>query len=226
MAYLAVISDSSSLPLTISLISLGATLAVAYFSNFKKSKPGVLIASQISMYNVPFQAPEGIIWGGVGILIPTTFFNWSPNGGSVLECRITVAKADNPNEIFDIGWSEFSEMLQNERRMGNGGFAQPIALPPNSSLTKTILFIWNPSNDDKLTIDSGQYVMNLLVWTKSSVKPAICESFEFLITEELANNYSFYLGSKSAATIDISIREMHRLNGVLTKSQANRIYGL
>jgi hypothetical protein len=226
MAFLAVISDSSSLPLMISLISLGTSLAVAYFSNFKKSKPGILIASQIQMYNVPFQAPEEIIWGGVGILIPTTFFNWSPNGGSVLECRITIAKADNPNEIFDIGWSEFSEILQTERRMGNGGFAQPIALPPNSSLTKTILFVWYPSNDNKLTIHSGQYVMNLLVWTKSSVKPAICESFEFVITEEIANDYNFYLSSKSAATIDIPIREMHHLNGVLTKSQANQIYGL
>jgi hypothetical protein len=226
MAYLAVISDSSSLPLTISLISLGATLAVAYFSNFKKSRPGVLIAPQISIYNLPFQAPEGIIWGGVGILIPTTFFNWSPNGGSVLECRITIAKADNPNEIFDIGWSAFSEILQTERRMGNGGFAQPLALPPNSSLTKTILFVWHPSNDHKLIIQSGRYFMNLLAWTKSSAKPAISESFEFLITKELANDYNFYLSSKNASTIDISIREMHRPNSVLTKSQANQIYGL
>jgi hypothetical protein len=165
MAFLTVLSVSSWLPITISLISLGASLTVAYFSNLKKSKPSALIASQISMYNVPFNAPEGIIWGGTGILIPMTFFNWSPNGGSILECRITIARADNSNEIFDIGWSEFSEMLQGERRMGNGGFAQPIALPPKSSLTKTILFVWFPSNENKLIIYSGQYVMNVLVWT-------------------------------------------------------------
>lgn len=217
---------SSWIPILISVISLCATLVVAYFSNFKKSKPGVLIGSQMSMYPVPFNGPEGIIWGGTGILMPMTFFNWSPNGGSIMECRIAIARVDNPNEIFDISWTEFSEMLQNERRMGYGGFAQPIPLPPKSSLTKTILFLWPPSDNNKLPVNPGRYVLNVLVWTKSSPKPSIIESFEFSISDQISNAYNFYLNNKNPSTVDISIREIHRSNDVLTKSQAKEIYGL
>jgi hypothetical protein len=158
--------------------------------------------------------------------MPMTFFNWSPNGGSIMECRMAIARVDNPNEIFDISWTEFSEMLQNERRMGYGGFAQPIPLPPKSSLTKTILFLWPPSDNNKLPVNPGRYVLNVLVWTKSSAKPSIIESFEFSISDQIANAYNFYLNNKNPSTVDISIRDIHRSNDVLTKSQAKEIYGL
>jgi len=51
--------------------------------------------------------------------------------------------------------------------------AEPIPLPPKSSLTKTILFVWSPFNNNKLTESEGRYRLNTLVRVKLSVKPAI-----------------------------------------------------
>jgi hypothetical protein len=226
MAFSTSIFTSPLLPITISIVSLVVTLVTAYVSNFERSKPSVLVASQISIYNLPFQAPEGIIWGGTGVLIPMTFFNWSPNGGSIVECRITIAKTGNSNQIFDMRWGEFSEMLQTERRMGYAGFAQPIALPPKSSITKTILFAWYFSNDKNLTIDQGQYALNVLAWTTSSPKPNIRQSFGFSISDEMAQAFAFFLKNQNPSTIDVSIREISRSNSVLTNIQAKQIYDL
>jgi hypothetical protein len=155
-----------------------------------------------------------------------TFFNWSPNGGSIIESRITIARIDNPNEIFDLSWYEFHEMLQSERRMGYQGFAQPIPIPPNSSLTKTVLFVWLPFNDKRLGMLPGRYSLDALFWTKSSIKPGICQSFEFSVTQKQSDDFNFYLKSKNSSTVDISIREINRQNSILSRDQVKRIYGV
>lgn len=214
----------SQLPLLISIISLLVSLLSTYFSTFKKSRPGVLISSQLEIYNAPMMTAEGTLWGGVGVYIPMTFFNWSPNGGSIVECRISIARLDNPNEIFDFSWTEFQAMLQTERRMGYEGFAQPIPLSPNSSLSKTVLFVWYPG-EKNLAILNGRYKLDVLFWTGQSAPPNIKQSFEFSITEKQAQDFNFYLKNKNSSTVSITIREISRTNSVLTKEQASKIYG-
>lgn len=211
--------------LLISSVSLSASLIVAYFSNFKKSRPGVLIGSNISIYPAPYRGAESVIWGGTGIYIPMTFFNWSPNGGSIIQCRIMLARIDNPNEIYDMAWTEFAEMLQSERKMGNGGLAQPIPISPKSSLTKTVLFIWNPFSNKKLPIKEGRYSFDILLWTHSSSKPNIKQTFEFSVSKQQENDYQISLDNKTMLTIDISIRETNRDNNILTKEQSVSLYG-
>ena len=213
------------IPIVISVISLLMTLIVAYTATLKRSRPSLLVGSRITIYPAPYQTAEKMVWGGTGIYIPMTFFNWSPNGGSVVDCRLNISKADNPNEVFDIGWSEFHEMLHNERRMGYSGFAQPIPMPPRSSVTKTILFIWLPFSDNMLKVKHGLYNLVILVWTKSGSKPNIRQTFEFTIGEKEANEYSLNLKNENPLTIDVSIRETNRINSLLTKDQVKKIYG-
>jgi len=214
----------SQLPLVISIISLVVSLVSTYFSTFKKSRPGVLISSQVEIYNAPAMTAEGTLWGAVGVYIPMTFFNWSPNGGSIVESRIALSRLDNPNEIFDFTWAEFQAMLQTERRMGYEGFAQPIPLSPNSSMSKTVLFIWYPA-EKSLTINPGRYTLDILFWTSQSTAPDIRQTFEFSIADKQAEDFNYYLKNQNPATVAITIRELSRPNSVLTKEQSNKIYG-
>lgn len=206
------------------MAGLFVSLLVAYTANFKRLKPGVLIGSRIEIYPAPFQAADEVVFGATGIYIPMTFFNWSPNGESIIDCRITLAKKDAPDEVYDLAWYEFAQMLQSERRMGYGGAAQPIPLSPKSSLTKTVLFIWAPLGNKQLVISKGGYELNVYVWTKAALKPTIRESFGFSVSDLQASEYEANLKNKTSLTIQVSIRATNRDNALLTKKQAEELY--
>jgi hypothetical protein len=208
--------------LIISIIGLLSSLLVIYISNLKKSKPKVLIGSDISFFPAPYVTAKDLEWGATSFYIPMTFFNWSPNGGSIIDCRITLARKDTPNKVYDMAWSEFTEMLQEERRMGYAGFAQPLPLPPNSSITKTVVFTWAPHSSHPFTVASGAYTLRVMLWTKVTSKPQLRETFEFNISEQDANDYQTNLQNKIPLTIRVSIRETNKPNNILTSSEASK----
>lgn len=222
--YYFIASVSPWLPLTISMIGLFTSLLVAYTANFKRLKPGVLIGSRIEIYPAGYQTVDEVVFGATGIYIPMTFFNWSPNGESIIDCRITLAKKGSADEVYDIAWYEFSQMLQSERKMGYGGTAQPIPLSPKSSLTRTVLFIWTPMEKKQLLISKGEYELNVYVWTKAVAKPTIREKFEFSVSDLQASDFEANLKNKTSLTIQVSIRETNRDNALLTRNQAEELY--
>ncbi len=221
----AAVTISPWVSLVISVLGLSASLLVAYVNNFKKSRPGVLTGSRITIYPVPYQTPTEVLWGGTAFVIPMTFFNWSPNGGSVIECRLNISALDKPGEVFDIAWTEFVELSHTERRLTTTGFAQPLPLPPKSSLTKTILFVWTPFNGTPFTVAANRYKLDLLVWTTEGTKASVKQSFGFTIDANAAMHYQASLENKTPFTIDAALRETNRNNATLSQIQATEMYG-
>jgi len=208
----------------ISVISLLVSGYVAYEAYLKGPKPEMIVGTNFYFYPAPLIRQDGLIWGGIGFYIPITFYNWSPKGGSIIEVRIALRRKDNPSEVYNMTWSEFSKMLEDERRWGQEGTAQPIALQGRSSESKVIQFAWLPSAEKKINLKSGRYKMTIYAWTKRQEKPNLKESFEFKIKEDHVERFEKGEENQFPLTIELSLRENSRANSLLTESELKQLY--
>lgn len=215
--------------LSISLLSLVLSGWVAYTAHLGSPEPGFAIGDKLIFYPVPRVTADSLTWGGVGFYLPITFHNRGPRGCSIREVRMIIQPKDNPTRCFDLSWREFSGVDTNEetfRRMWQTeSLAQPISLEGHSSVSKTILFVWNPRTEEEMELDSGHYKLTLLGWTDETSEPDIREEISFRIKSSDKEEFERYLSEELPLTIDVPLGESRRENNVVTKEEAKQLYG-
>ncbi len=210
--------------LSISTFSLIVSLSVAYLAYFQSAKPKVLVGSNLIVFNSFVNTISGRIWGGITFVLPVTFYNWSPRGGSIYQVRLVIGQENNPQEYFDLAWTSFTKFIDG-LTWEDEDVAQSIAIPGRDSISKFIRFDWSPLTKEKLNLKKGQYELILFVWLSNSDKPEICEKFSFSITEEIYQEFQKTVANDDSLGIWISIDNSRRINNVMTKSGITREYG-
>lgn len=165
-----------------------------------------------------------MVWGGTTFVLPVTFYNWSPRGGSIYQVRLVIGQENNPQEYFDLAWTSFTRFIDG-LTWEDEDVAQPIAIAGKDSVSKFIRFDWSPLTKEKLNLKQGQYELILYVWLSNSDKPEICEKFSFSFTEETYQEFQKTVANDDSLGIWISIDNSRRINNVMTKSGIEREYG-
>jgi hypothetical protein len=210
--------------LIISSLSLLVSLTVGYFAYFQAAKPKILIGSNLILFNSATLTPTEEVWGGVTFVLPLTFYNWSPKGGSIQQVRLIIGQKDNPKEYFDMAWSNFVKFVDGVT-WEDEDVAQPIAISGRSSVTKFVRFDWSPLAGEKLHLKPSQYEMTILVWTNSNVeKPNLVEERSFYITEVVYTEYQATVSNQMSFGFWIPIDDNRRINSTINRADINKIY--
>lgn len=135
--------------ISISTLSLLISLSVAYLAYFQSAKPKVLVGSNLIIFNSFVNTISGMIWGGITFVLPVTFYNWSPKGGSIYQVRLVIGQENNPQEYFDLAWTSFTKFIDG-LTWEDEDIAQPIAIAGRDSVSKFIRFDWSPLTKEKL----------------------------------------------------------------------------
>lgn len=212
--------------LILSSISILISGLVAYYAYFRPANIEILVGKVISLYPLPEISGEEILWGGVAIQIPITFHNWSAKGGAVEEVRVILEHTDSPNTNYDMTWSRFTKIHQDDYRWANKSVAQPIAVPAKASVNEVILFAWKKSAGQPLKIETGKYEIKILTWLAGDKKPSLNFTSSFIVSNEIESQFASYMDSKMAMTIDIALGESSRLNTVISRDQVNSLYNI
>lgn len=215
--------------LIMSFLSFVLSGWIAYRAHLGSAKPGIAIGRSLEFYPLPRLTPSEPEWGGVGFYVPMTFYNRGARACSIREVRMIIQLKEYPTRCFDIAWTEFAkvstypETLQ--RFFETKSKAHPIALDGHSSTSETVQFAWDPRTNDDMDLSSGQYEFTLLVWTDDGDQPIIRETFPFRISGEKEAEFKKNIENRMPLTIDVPIGESRRNNSVLTREQANQLYG-
>lgn len=211
------------IPISISVISIILSLSVAYLAYFKPAKIKLLVGSNLIVFNSFINTISGKVWGGITFVLPVTFYNWSPRGGSIYQVRLAIGRPENPQQYFDLAWSNFVKFVDGVNWQDED-VAQPIAMSAKSSVNKFIRFDWNPLTSEKFKITTGQYELFLFVWTEQSEKPSIQEMFYFTITDDICEIFQKTIENNESFGIWIPIDNSRRSNKVTTRIGLIREY--
>ncbi len=221
-------SEPATNPVTlvISLLSLGISGVVAYFSNFRKAEIKLSFGRNIIFFSVPatIRAGSSNNFAGVGFNIPITFYNWSPQGGTVHRIRLAVSRHGN-DDYHDMAWTTFV-------RIGSGGsfededLAQPIPVEGRSSVNKIIRFDWSPEEGGKqFDVQASNYELRIYGWTGNTEKPNLEYKTSFTLKQE--THYRLYeksINTTSSLPIWIPLDENEKPNQVLSANSIDRLY--
>lgn len=213
-----------SLPtIFISAVSLILSIAVAYFAYFRLAEIKLLIGRNIILFPSKVKTAIGDIIG-VTFNIPITFYNWSPQGGTVYKIRLLIGRQQQ-DEYYDMTWTTFV-------KIGSGGnfedqeLAQPIPMVGRSSINRIIRFDWNPEfTGEKFDVRIGKYDLMIFAWTKNIEKPDLSYVTSFFIKDEQYAKYENNISSGNfGLPVWLSLEDDERPNTIITKTRVDSFY--
>ncbi|MGK7945996.1 MAG: hypothetical protein AB4058_16150 [Microcystaceae cyanobacterium] len=164
-------------------------------------------------------------WGGLSLILPLTFYNWSPAGSSIYRVRLIIGRNDNQARNFDMIWTKFIEFSDGGTNLEIESIVHPIPIAGKSSIVKFIQFDWNPFRQEKIDIREGQYQLKLYAWTGNNQKPDLKETMNFIVTNEQAVRYQQSVQNNETTPIDITLGETRQPNNVITRQDIENDYG-
>ncbi len=209
---------SDELTLAISFLSLIVSGTVAYFAWLRHAKLEVLLGSNLNFFNSAATTPIGDQWGGVSFVLPLTFYNWSPQGGTVHQVRLILGQKDSPDTYFDMVWTNFVTFVDG-MAWTNATVAQPIAIAGRSSVTQFIRFDWSPLSNTRLILREAAYTLTLLVWTHSGSKPSLREERTFTLERFIVQEFQTSVDQQQSFGFWVSIDNARRSNRVITETE-------
>jgi len=136
---------------------------------------------------------------------------------------------DDPTRCFDLSWSEFSGIATDhttlQRRWQTESVAQPISLEGHSSISKTVLFAWDPRTTEDLSLSPGQYKLRLLAWTDELAEADMQVKIPFRISKEKSAEFEKNQSEEYPLTVDVPLGESRRDNNIMTRDQVDSLYG-
>lgn len=221
-------AQGANLATIISLLSLSVSVAVAYFSNFRGANIKLSFGRNIILFSVPNSILTGTsnnpVEAGVGFNIPITFYNWSPQGGTVQKIRLVI-KRQGSKDYYTMTWTTFA-------RIGSGGvvededLAQPIPVEGRSSVNKIIRFYWTPEEGEKsFEVKPSDYELRIYGWTDGTKKPDLEYSTSFTIKEKTHyEKYKESVAKNASSSIWIPLDENEKPNQVLYENDIKQLY--
>lgn len=215
------------IPIIISLVSLVVSITVAYTAYFKPAKIQMLAGRTLIIANSfildpQTQQPQ---WGGLSLILPLTFYNWSSTGSSVYRVRLIIGRNDNQARNFDMIWTKFIEFSDGGTTLEVESIVHPIPIAGKSSIVKFIQFDWSPFRQERIEVKEGQYQLKLYAWTGNNQKPDLKETINFSFTNEQAVRYQKSVQANETTPIDITLGETRQPNNVLTRQDIENDYG-
>lgn len=152
------------IPIFLSVISLFVSIAVAYNAYFQPAQLKMLPGKTMFIANTSLPDPQTgqLQWGGLSLILPLTFYNWSPVGSSIYTVRLIIGREDNQSRNFDMIWTKFIQFSDNGATLQVESITHPIPIAGKSSVVKFIQFDWSPFRQERIEIREGQYQLNLL----------------------------------------------------------------
>lgn len=208
--------------LLISLASLVLSITVAYFSYFRFAEIKLLIGRNITLFPSKVKTPNGDVLG-ITFNIPVTFYNWSPQGGTIYKMRLAIGRQQQ-GEYYDMTWVTFVK-IGSSGNFEDEGLAQPISLSGRSSINKIIRFDWNPEfTGEKFDIQVGKFDLMIFAWTKDREKPDLRYSRAFTIRDEQFTKYGSAMSTNLSVPIWLSLDDSERPNTVITQARIDSFY--
>lgn len=207
----------------ISVASLLLSLAVAYFAYFRVAEIKLLVGRNIILFPSKVKTASGDIIGAT-FNIPITFYNWSPQGGTVYKIRLLIGRLQQ-NEYYDMTWTTLVK-IGSSGNFEDEELAQPIPMGGRSSVNKIVRFDWNPEfTGEKLDVRVGKYELMIFGWTKNVEKPDLKYVTSFFIKDEQYGKYESSISSGNfGLPIWLSLEDDERPNTVVTKARVDNFY--
>lgn len=217
-----VMQQSNVSAILISIASLTLSLVVAYFAYFRVASIKMLVGRNIIFYPSKVRTANGDILGAT-FNIPVTFYNWSPQGGTVYRIRLLIGR-QGQDEYYDMTCTTFVRMS------ASGDFeyddiAQPIPVDGRSSISKVVRFDWNPEfTGNKFDVQVGKYDLMIFVWTKNENRPHLKYSTSFIVKEQDYEEYKKRISLNDFSSVWFSLEDDERPNTIVTKTRVNDFY--
>jgi hypothetical protein len=210
----------------VSISSLVVSSAVAYTSNFRQADIKLCFSRDLIFSPIFIKDVSGNdIFKGVGFNLPLTFYNWSPQGGTIQRIRLVINKYSHDDKLYDMAWTTFVKITE-AGNFVNDNLAQPISVKGHSSINKVIKFDWISEQDEQNSFDvqSGKYQLMIFGWTKNTEKPDLKYDTFFNLKEEHYKIFNHSMRDKKNRAIWVLLEENEQQNQLLSRNSINRLY--
>ena len=216
--------ETDWIAIIVSILSLAISSVVGYTSSLRLANIKLCFGRNIILFPVPktHVTTSSVTMAGVGFNLPITFYNWSPQGGTIQRIRLAVAK-ENDDDFYDMAWTTFV-------KIGTDGFepdnlAQPIAVKGLSSVNKVIRFDWiTELGGRQFEVKHGNYELRIYGWTKNTQKHSLKYTTSFTIKDEDCLNFRESVATNLGRSIWIPLNENEKPNRFLSRNDLDRFY--
>ncbi|NEO40141.1 MAG: hypothetical protein F6J90_28890 [Moorea sp. SIOASIH] len=212
-------------PITIliALFSLLVSIAVAYTSNFRKANLKLSLGRNIIFFPTYLVTPANKKIVGLGFNLPITFYNWSPQGGTIQRIRLVVGRKDNDN-FYDMAWTTFVK-IDSGGNFQDENLAQPIPVHARSSVNKIVRFDWSPELGGKeFDLQVGNYELRIYGWTQNTQKPDLKYMASFNLKDQHYQQYQDNIAANLNESIWVSLDENEKPNQFVSKHTIGVLY--
>jgi hypothetical protein len=211
----------------VSSLSLAVSGVVAYTSLLKKQNIKLCFGKDIILF--PIFKTDAITncttLTGVQFNLPITFYNWSPQGGTIQRIRLVVSK-ETQDSFYDMIWAAFVK-IGSGNNFENDSLAQPIPVKGLSSVTKVIQFDWmiELGGMHSFQVEPGKYKLRIYKWTEDSQNPSkkYYQRF-FTIKNEDVLIFERNVTTNQRGAIWLPLNEDQKPNRLLSEAEINNIY--
>ncbi|WP_377479468.1 MAG: hypothetical protein P2A85_10440 [Microcoleus anatoxicus] len=216
--------ETDWIAIIVSILSLAISSVVGYTSSLRLANIKLCVGRNIILFPVPktHVTTSSVTMAGVGFNLPITFYNWSPQGGTIQRIRLAIAK-ENDDDFYDMTWTTFV-------KIETGGFeddnlAQPIAIKGLSSVNKVIRFDWiTELGGRQFEVKPGNYELRIYGWTKNTQKHSLKFTTSFTIKDEDCQNFRDSVAANLSRSIWIPLNENEKPNRFLSRNDIDRFY--
>ncbi len=211
--------------IVVSLLSLAVSSVVAYTSSFKQANIQLCFGRNIILFPVTKidATTSSVTIAGVGFNLPITFYNWSPQGGTIQRIRLVVSK-QNHGDFYDMTWTTFVK-IGSAGNFEDDNLAQPIAVKGLSSINQVIRFDWITELGGKIfDLQAGNYELRIYGWTKNTEKPSLKYKNSFTLKEEDYRTFKDSVSANLSRAIWVSLDENEKPNQLVSRNTIDRLY--
>ncbi len=215
--------------MVVSIFSLVVSSAVAYTSNFRQANIQLCFGRNIILFPVTKvtkidDTTSSVTIVGVGFNLPITFYNWSPQGGTIQRIRLVVSK-QNHGDFYDMTWTTFVK-IGSAGNFEDDNLAQPIAVKGLSSINQVIRFDWITELGGKIfDLQAGNYELRIYGWTKNTEKPSLKYKNSFTLKDEDCRTFKDSVTDSSLSkAIWVSLDENEKPNQLVSRNTIDRLY--
>lgn len=208
----------------VSILSFVISCAVAYTSSLRQADIKLCFGRNIILFPISSNSTTNnatII--GVGFNLPITFYNWSPQGGTIQRIRLVVGR-HNHDDFYDMTWTTFVK-IGSTGNFEDDNLAQAISVKGLSSVNKVIRFDWsNELGGHPFDVQAGNYELRIYGWTKNTAKPSLKYQTSFTLRDEHYQQFKDSVAANLSRSIWVSLDENEKPNQLISKNTVNRLY--
>jgi hypothetical protein len=210
---------SPYLTMGIAVFGVILSLVTLYLTQLRGPKILLTVGPHLQLYYTDYD--DGV---STGVYVPATFFNVSARAGVIQKAALELYRKGDDQKRFFMQWRGFSELDPGTNTWKITEMVHALPVLGKSSISKTIWFLWDCVNYEKLTFDEGVYEFALLFWRKPGTKPER-ESHQLVIDAIGYKKLSTHRDNKRNKTVDFMLDREIEFNKILNPHESARLLG-